>query len=111
MTEAQAEVPADGAPGSVRQRLTAVVIAPGWALAYGAAVLLLNLALQFGARSERVLAPLRVLVSDMAGSGAGPIEILLVFLLVGVVAPFVEEVTFRGSCSRVFSRRGAPGLQ
>jgi len=48
--------------------LTAAVIAPGWALAYGAAVLALNLALQFGARSEAVLAPLRSLVLGVAGS-------------------------------------------
>jgi membrane protease YdiL (CAAX protease family) len=32
----------------------------------------------------------------VAGFGAGPLELIMVFVLVGVVAPFVEEVTFRG---------------
>jgi membrane protease YdiL (CAAX protease family) len=32
----------------------------------------------------------------VSGFGAGPLEMTLVFVLVGVVAPFVEEITFRG---------------
>lgn len=172
--------------------LTAAVIAPVWALAYGAGVLALNVALQVGARSEPVIAVLRAIVLSaapwagtsralalavlsalivvssyalmllpaivmaftarsrgvslagaiglrgvrlgqtlrlaatvvlggfvavaayasfarslgfpvegntadlVAGFGAGPVEMVLAFVLVGVVAPFVEEVTFRG---------------
>jgi membrane protease YdiL (CAAX protease family) len=178
-------------PAQVVAPLTGVVMAPGWALAYGAGVLLLNVVLQAGARSETVIAPLRALIAGLApgGSahvlavallsaaitlasyalmlvpavamavtarrsgvrfaeavglrrfragqtvglaallvagglagtvayasvakalgvavqgnaadlvkafGAGPIEIAVVFVLVGFVAPFVEEITFRG---------------
>jgi membrane protease YdiL (CAAX protease family) len=32
----------------------------------------------------------------VSGFGAGPLELIMVFGLVGVVAPFVEEITFRG---------------
>jgi len=180
-----------GSPVDAAAPLTGAVIAPGWALVYGAGVLLLNVVLQAGSRSEAVLAPLRALVSsaspggsahalavallsgaiaigsyalmlvpalamaraarrhgvsfwqavglrrfrvgqtlgltvlvvlggfvgtaayatiagamgvavqgnaaDLAkGFGAGPLEIVIAFVLVGVVAPFVEEVTFRG---------------
>jgi len=192
VTDDTAQGPGVEASSSGTSPLTAVVIAPGWALVYGATMLALNLALQFGARSEAVLATLRLIVSDVVGSGAadralataalsaavmvasyglmllpaiavavaarrrgvglaaavglratdpgrtlrlsvgvvvagfavmalyatmaralgvtvqgntaglvvgfgaGPVEMVLAFLLVGVVAPFVEEVTFRG---------------
>ena len=32
----------------------------------------------------------------VAGFGSGPAEIAIAFVLVGIVAPFVEEITFRG---------------
>jgi membrane protease YdiL (CAAX protease family) len=178
-------------PDAAGPTLTATVIAPGWALVYGAGVLLFNVALQAGARSEALLVPLRALVSSasvagspkalavallsgavsmgsyalmllpalamavtarrrgvrfaeavglrgfragqtarlsalivvgglvgtgvysviagalgaavrgntaelVAGFGSGPAEIAIVFVLVGIVAPFVEEITFRG---------------
>lgn len=171
--------------------LTGAAIAPGWALVYAAGVLLLNGVMQFASRSEAVIAPLRALLSTVAGGasarllavaalsaaitvasyalmlipaiavavvahrrggrfseavglrafpvgrtvgwalavvvggflttavyasaatsfgisvqgntgdlvsgfGAGPLELIMVFALVGVVAPFVEEITFRG---------------
>jgi membrane protease YdiL (CAAX protease family) len=180
-----------GPTGEGERPLTGAVVAPAWALAYGAGVLLLNVLLHFASRSDAVLAPLRALLSSVAagtsarllavaalsaavtvasyalmlvpaiavavtahrrgvrfseavglrsfsvgrtvwlailvvvggfavtavyvsiaasfgvavqgntgdlvsGFGAGPLEIVMVFLLVGLVAPFVEEVTFRG---------------
>jgi membrane protease YdiL (CAAX protease family) len=180
-----------GRPEELEPPLTAAVIAPVWALVYGAGVLLLNVVLQVGSRSEAVLAPLRALLSDVAAGGsaralavavlsaaiavgsyalmlvpalavavaahrhgvrfaeavglrrfgvgrtlwlaasvvvggfaatavyvsvaaafgiavqgntaglvsafgAGPLELAIVFVLAGIVAPFVEEITFRG---------------
>jgi membrane protease YdiL (CAAX protease family) len=63
--------------------LTATVIAPGWALAYAAGVLLFNVALQAGARSEAVLAPLRAAVSSV--SVAGSPNALAVAMLSGLI--------------------------
>jgi membrane protease YdiL (CAAX protease family) len=178
-------------PPEAEPPLTGEVIAPAWALIYAAGVLLLNVLLHFASRSESVIAPLRALLSTVAGGasarllavaalsaaitvasyalmlipaiavavvahrrgvrfseavglrafpvgrtvglalavvlggfvataiyasiatslgisvqgntadlvagfGAGPLELMMVFVLVGVVAPFVEEVTFRG---------------
>lgn len=70
MTDRGPGAPGPEASAPVAAPLTAAVIAPGWALAYGAAVLALNVTLQLGARSEAVLAPLRVLVSGAAGSSS-----------------------------------------
>jgi len=67
----------------VASALTATVITPGWALVYAAGVLLFNVALQAGARSEAVLAPLRVLVSSV--SVAGSPNALAVAMLSGVI--------------------------
>jgi len=71
-------------PDSAASPLTATVIAPGWALAYGAGVLLFNVALQAGARSEAVLGPLRALV--LSASVGGSPKALAVALLSGVVS-------------------------
>ena len=62
--------PGDRASAAHTLPLTSAVIAPGWALAYGVAVLALNLALQFASRSEAVMGPLRSLVSGVGGSDA-----------------------------------------
>ena len=69
---------------SAPKPLTGAVIAPGWALAYGAGVLLINVVLQASTRSEAVLAPLRALVSS--ASVAGSPNTLAVALLSGVIA-------------------------
>lgn len=80
-----------GAPVAAppEEPLTAVVLAPGWALAYGVGVLLFNIVLHIGSRSKAIMDPLlQVAKQVMPGPGVSGLAVatLAALLTVGAYA-------------------------